>query len=643
MDNGRLFGTTPTVTNTPVAPTASVTPTQASTPYHPSILERLMPTAGAVLGGLGAGALDVASGGLAIPFDAAIAGAGAGLGKVGENALTGQKLTNGTLGASAGGAIGQGAGEGIGNLASKLLGGTVAKGATDLSGSLLKGQLAKGTMGSLDAKTLASLGINDARDLPAAANVVTGSGGALSKGLNNALMTDGSPVNVDGLIGSKLSGGMANDLVDGETAIGQNAGNKILGVTNKAVQNMMGGSQGSIGDQTADPLDVLQQSRLFRNLASTASDSATRTGNAEQLGVSKVYNGLADELETRLFNPNGSPVPLTDAVKSKVIDDLAPLKDISPNAYSNVVSDVTNAQNAQDLRPIQSLWVRASQAAGKTAAITDKGAGTSAADIARGAGVPVGVSGAHPLAAVGSALLSSPAANRAGAGILGKIGTGLGSGGAISSLLQPTGGVLGSLAGNLGNLAGQPSANSNIGLNNTALTSSNANTGSPTVNGQPSNLFQSLVPGSNVSPTYEPIALQAMLGMFDPSLLNSGGVEGNAANAEGMLQKAQTAESLLPQLEAEFNQAGGGQGLIGGVLSRLSGILPGSTASIYNKQAGQEAQALQAAGVPASEANLPSLTQNGQSAQDVLENVQSLLSALGATPQVGAAPTAATP
>ncbi len=613
--------------NQPVA--GAPLPSTQQQSSSPNLLERLLPTAGGILGGLVGlplNAIDAVSGIGGTALDAGLAGAGAAGGKWLENEFTHQPGGNGVLGAAAGGAIGQGVGEGIGALGSGLMNMAGSK-ATSMAGDFLQGQAIPGVLGKTDATSLASQGVNDLRKIPGISSVITGENGALNQGVTKSLIADGSPVDTTGLMAKDNGSGLANDLVNNETAIGKTAGNKILGTVNKSVQNMLGGSEGMVGNQMADPLDALKQSRIFRDLASTASTAGVKTGNVEQAAVGRVYNNLASELEDRIFNPGGSPVVLSDSIKSQIIDQLAPLKDANPKIYSQMVSDVTNAQNTQDLRPLQSLWVKASGAAEKTASATDKAVGTSATDIVKGTSPAALLVAGHPLSAIGSIATSLPVADRMASSVLSRIGPAI-SGNVANSVVAPgVSGILGNIAGNSGNdVASQlPSTPLQINQGTPSVTLGSQ----PNPAGTPAGILASL-PGMGGSPQLEAQAMQALMGMTDPYLMGQYGTQ--AAQEGAQAQKARTAEAAIPELTKEFNAAGGGQGRLGALLSRIGSFVGGGAASNYGSQANQFAQQVsQATGVPVGTVDqyVPQISQSPQVAQMNLQQLQNLLNSLG--------------
>lgn len=566
----------------------------APVPAKGNFLTHLLPTAGGILGGLGGEAVDVFGGGVAG------AAGGAALGKTLENKLEGNSLGSGVLSNAAEGGVGQGAGGLLGKLGGKIIGAAGGK-ATNVAGDLLQGQLAKGTLGGIDSKALTSLGLTDARQLEPAAATITGENGALNQGVIKSLIAGGSPVDVGGIVAptgklagtAGLGGGLTNDLIDQESTIGDSAGKKILNTVNKSVQNMMGGSKGSIGSQAADPLDVLAESRTLRDLASNAQDVGTRTQNAEQLGVSKVYNTVGRELEDRLFNPGGNAVPLTDDVKSQIIDQLSPLKEISPKAYSNVVSQVTSARTAQELRPIQALWVRASQASSKSAAMADKGEGATAGGLTRG----VAASGFHPVAGLLAAATASPTADRAGAGLLSQLGPAASSLGS-SDIPKLAGGGLGVLGATSNNMI-QPDNAGEPGMTPTANTTPAAQ------------------PAAGTSPASQD--LMNYLALFQPSALSS------LVSAEQPQQQAAT-----QALAAEQSLNSLGSPPSAGLLSGIEGKLGIGGAGEYQRQAQSAAEQV-AKALPGTDEDAiqKQLTDYLAGGGNIAGAIQSLLSRLG--------------
>lgn len=513
----------------------------------------LLPTIGGVIGGLGGGLLTGGLGGVA-------GGAGgAGLGKALENDLEHKSLDSGVLGQAALGGVGEGVGGVLGKVGGRVLG-AVGDKSGQLADNLVKGQFAKGTISGDSANALRTLGLTDARQIPQVSDLVTGTGGALNKGVEKTLMTAGSPVDVTGLIGSKLSpNGMANDLIDSETALSPTAGTKILGTVNKSVQNMLGGPEGMIGNQVADPLDALKQSRVFSGLAGKAQDIATRMGNPEQQSVANVYHNLADELNNRIFTPGGQDVPLTDEVKSEVINNLAPLKDINPTVHTNLVNQVTNASTLQDLRGLQAPFVQGSKAVGATARAVDRGAGATASGTVSGLPIAGAVAGGPHgmLAGLGAQMLRSPTADRAAIPLVQNGG----------ALLSKVGGS--EAPGILGGALGVTSATSNNLIQ--------PNSGTVGGNMQPGNSILPQLPQQSPTGGLSRDDL-ITLALYAPGALAS--LTPNAQQVQNSTN-AQSAESALTGL---------GNAPQGGILSGLEGKLGLGATGEYQRKAASAAE-----------------------------------------------------
>ncbi len=606
--------------NQPQSQSAIPTPQQQPQGQQPNTLERLLPTIGSIGGGILG---DLLPGG-PITGMAGAAGGGA-FGKWLENKLTGQSDANGVGGSALEGAIGQGV-SGVGGAVAKgaqaVLGKVVAPLAEKGATKLVQGQFAKGTLGADEANALLSkYGISDVRQVPQIASQVTGSaqgsGAALNKGVEQALMTSGKPVDVTGLISEKGGPGMVNDLVNNETAVGANAGNKIIQTVNKSVQNMMGGNSGSIGSQAADPLDVFQQAKVFEKLGADAADKATRTGNAEQAGVANVYKNLADELHMRAFTPGGVAVPLTDEIKGQIIDGLSSVKDINPKAYAQLTGEVSNAQNAADLRPLQSLWVRANQAFDKTAKIENMGGGTSASTIAAGT-APLAVATPHGLlaSAAGVALKSQPA-DRAGAAALNKLSDFTSK--AAASKIIPALVKSGTLA--------MTNAPNDVASPNGASLTNNLTQGGTT-------------PGATMQPQQNPLneLYQTLLSQEQSGAGLTPG-SGNLVSAlqaiTPMIQKQQLAQPVISNLEQSFNNAGGAQGLGGGLVSKFTGLIPGTAANTYqNQQTSAAATLAQLLGISPAEAAtmLPNVMQSPSTAAPAFNTLNGIFGGIGTGP-----------
>lgn len=597
-------------------PTPQAAPVAPQPHQSGNFLTRLLPTLGGIVGGIGGELVD--------PFGGGIVGAGllSGAGKAAENAIEGKKVLQGNdITSALSGAAGQFGGALAGKAlsgATGLVGNLVDKGA----GKLVQGQFAPGTVtGNIADDLVHNYGVTDARQVGQIAKTITGStegnGAALTKGVEHALMKNGTPVDVGGISAGATKAGMGtgapslvNDLMGSETAIGDTAAKKISAQVGKSVQNMLGGPNGSVGSQLADPLDVHKQEQLFRSLASNATKGAQPT--PEQAAVSRVYNSIADELHQRAFSPNGTAVPLTDDIKSKVIDGLAPIRDVNPTAYGQLIKEVHGADTAEDLKGLQSKWVGLDKALNITNKAADASGGLSTSSIAAGTApvagaVAKGVPGV--LMGAGAAAIKSPTADRAGAAMATRLAKVL-TNPTMKKILTKGAPVAGQVVAGAPNLVAPP------------VTGATPMGGMVTGNTmQPGQVQPG---GAQSSP--QTIAFQtALAGMADPYVASS-----YAPLLQSLLpgvQHAQTAQAALTGAEGAFQQAGGGQGLLGGLLSKLGGSITGGPAAAYSQQAEQLKQQLLALGVPASA--IPQLTQTSDAANTNFSILQQLINSQG--------------
>src|SRR5208282_3367979 len=90
-----------------------------------------------------------------------------------------------------------------------------------------------------------------------------------------------------------------------------------------------------------------------------------------------------------------------------------------------------------------------------------------------------------------------------------------------------------------------------------------------------------------------------------------------------LAQKYQAAQAALQQAGQYYNLAGGAQGTIPGLLTRIGSLFSGSAANSYQKQAQQATAALQALGIQSPA--LPSIYQNQPAAQQTMTGIQNML------------------
>lgn len=253
---------------------------------------------------------DLATGGLAIPADAALAAVGGGLGEAGTQALNGQGVTSGSnlkndvvQGGINGVASLAGAGLGklIGGAASKL-GGVLGKEADDTAVQSLG--LTQGNRNQFFSKTgqtvsdfLKEHGISGGT-----ADDVQSVQDALQAQYNNIARTSGVKVPVSTLRSNVLNnlGGLAEDA----TQEGKNALNETWNRYNDMIQSIPKDEQGNI-----DIGELTKQKANIQSATKFGSDSTAATTQANQI-LSKSFKDTVNQAadEAGLTAPDGTPL-----------------------------------------------------------------------------------------------------------------------------------------------------------------------------------------------------------------------------------------------------------------------------------------------------------------------------------------------
>lgn len=609
------------------------TPTQTPAPAgnQPGILERLLPTIGGVLGGLGAGAADLVTGGAAIPFDAAIAGAGSALGKAGENALTGQKVSNGVLGAGAEGALGQGVGEAGGALLGKA--GSLASG---LGEKMATNAADKAAQATTDAQ-----GQTDAQAATDTTQAYKNNYGALSDRLQRDLK-----LGTNGKFVDSMGGDGSNPYDMQQTSQG---GLELNSVYNDALEKAKPVDMSDFGNQvyktmqqtgTTDlsttplgkalqdygvaPNEPLPDSMPATDVRKLQQSVGTQIGNTQKLINNSELQGVSNtdaegQLQTlnNVYKDLGAKIktPQVDqAIASTNVDDdaRAALQQKYGEQHGNYIADtVNNAKGADDLlKPMQSYsqMNQASKMAindienapGTARALArtkadvapapqqSNGSALSGENLIKGGSLLEGTLGHHPLA-LAAPLVMKAAENPAVVGGVGSILSKLGASGIP--------GALGAAVGTSPNdVAGPAGIGNDIQLN-----------------------------GGAMNPAADETRNAIIAALYNYG--NGGAAQlGGAIKANQQVGAAQAAEQ---NLASNFNAAGGAQGPVGGILDRLGATLTGGEAGQYQKQAGADQEAIaRALGVPAAQVATPSINENQSAAQASLGNIQALIQAL---------------
>lgn len=590
-------GTTPYTGANPSAPTGS----------KPNFFERLLPTAGGILGGIGGEAVDLFGGG--------VAGAAAGnaLGKYLENKLTGQSGGNGVVSSAIEGGAGQGVGGILGKIGGKLLG-AVSNKASDVADSALQSQF-KSPIDKNVVSGLSDAGLSDARQVSQIAPMLSGSNGAYTNMVKDSLQQAGQSgvkVNVSSLdshLGELLGGGDtgtgAEILKPAQLKAANDFVQKVISPT-----NLNATPEADRAIMTATPDKTYEAFQKLRNASANL-----RTGVGAQPGtannaLSQIYGKMADYLKDMSFNPSGlKPIPLTDDVKSQLIDGISSIKDVNPKVYASEVSNITNAKNLSDLNDMQTGWVQASKALQKGAITGAVNTGTSASDIAAGL-APLTL--AHPAMTAAGLIMKSPTADRAATSVLGKLSkvTGNATAKKMIPLLTRASTVAAA------NLPNDVSAPNNV----------QSPTGESTMN--------PATPGATAATNPTDQYYQALLAQLQaqPADAQTSSILGALNNVVPVVQKQEQVAPAVENALATYANAGGAQGTGGGLLSRLTGLIPGTAANTFNSQSTAAASQLASLlGITPAQAQalLPQLMQNQQTAAPQISGVQSILGSIG--------------
>lgn len=414
-------------------------------------LSHLLPSGGSIAGGLGGAAAGAALGsvvpivgtGIGALLGGILGGAGGGaLGKVGENAVEGNSdlgqgvgqealmggLTSLPVGAAlkvgqAGFKAATGIGKaGIGDvlaqagektIPSQLVGKFGAQSADQTAGQTIANAGNPGLLGRLgqrlegagnnllgsqanltraQARTIGTnpsdvlgavnqrTGLTRMDDMAAVAQNYTGADGAASELVRNAVgNTPGINLGDLRTVGSNLIADKA-PLITGAQK------NSILDQIKNSAVSAHGGSAGSL-NPLANPLDALSQAQNFRAMASQLSKGATVTAENKQLA--NVYNGLASEIEGRLYKSPGLGEGLAAAAPDRA-NDLRSLAASAPNkaqadAYNKLADELAGMSNVQAVRSAQKPFVDLSKIDQATAQ-AQSGAGAQLGDQMQGLG-----------------------------------------------------------------------------------------------------------------------------------------------------------------------------------------------------------------------------------------------------------------
>lgn len=585
---------------------------QANQPQsHGNWFERLLPT----IGGIGGGIL----GSIAAPFVGTAAGAGIGgaLGQEAENLLTGSKGSTMASGLenAAGGLLGDVGGGALGWLAGKA--GDVAG---NVGAKLFSAQ-GPGIGEDLAKYATQNLGINDLPTASKFADVLTGDPSAtvnpdkalISKAIQDQAASDQSKVDLSlfqpAQSGKSIAAQKAQSFANPNNIFESLIKNNGLSGTNEAnaLRDQVNGVINSVDNPgSVSKENVLKMQKQISTFANTASKDAARSGNALDSAKARVLNDLNAQLKASLgfdttkVNPKDAQALANDIITNG--------SGINKNAANTVANEIINRANSDtgltygELRNLESNFVTLKTAAQDAIRAKDRNFGTSTMDLLPLTGAVAAHSPTGILGAIGGKLTSNSALDAGVSKGATKLSSMLGSTVAKKGipLLARSAAIA---AANLPNMASSTSPVTSPAL----LSQTNNNQ-----NGQNNNQQGGLMNPLNAmlwQATIDPFQFENLANTLAPTVA-----------------KAQVAQNEMSQLPNLYQQAGGGQGLFGGLESNILSLLPGTPQYDYM----QARQAAAKAGAPfgISPSFMPSFMQTPQAAQSLFGANQAMLSGL---------------
>lgn len=624
--------------------TKGVAPTSQSN-NHGGFLSRILPTAGSILGGIGGGIAGTVAapftGGIINPIDAGIAGASGGdvLGRIGENALTHQSLKNDLGASAASGAIGQAVGGLLGGITSKVLGKAISPLASKFTADAVMKQ-APGLLDRPTAQYLIDNGMTNLSKVTKVAPKVVGQatgevtdGPAFTNAIQDAVENNTDKININQAL-QQVSDVARKSVVKPTTQ--QNIGDALQ----SSIENMTQASGGDISkipkfSASGKPLNqfmtVFGDSGQMKNMTrgavydeakqflSTASQIAAKApkdqfGNLadpQQSALVDAFNAWGHGLESHALGLGDEDItfPVSPEAKQSMQAGIASLEQTNPKLFNTLSQNIEDANTYKDIKSATAPLVKASKAANAVSGNLNSVPSTTPLE-----------AGAGGKANIIKAILGSPTAKKAEAFSLNKIANAASTGtpGNDASILLKSLGIKNQdaslinkvlpiatrssliTAANLPEEVPQGGVQSNVGALGTGA---NAMNPTNTVLGQdPLNqLYQQLLQNYQA----------------DPNNASTSATLGTLNAIAPQIQKQAIAAPLLGEIPQEFANAGGPQGLIGGLLQKATGLISGTPANVYGQQS--QAAAYQLASVlgisPAAAAQLLSLPQLTSTAQ----------------------------
>ena len=186
-------------------------------------------------------------------------------------------------------------------------------------------------------------GLSKLDDVPAAAQVVTGSDGIVNQ-LKQSAITNAKPVNTGGVL-QMARDALANEPLIANTTTAKN----FMNVVKNGIYSAAGETPGG-----GDPSKIF---KMIQDLEGQAADLRSGNSSKTEQSLSSVYKTVANDLKKRLFVDSGANAAIPNMQLTP--EQYQQLHSISPR----LAQEVASAKTVSDLRSIEAPFVRASQLA----------------------------------------------------------------------------------------------------------------------------------------------------------------------------------------------------------------------------------------------------------------------------------------
>lgn len=430
-------------------------------------------------------------------------------------------------------------------------------------------------------KMNSKFGLSKLDDIAEVSKNVTGERGVHSEAVRNVLF------NGPGIDTADLRSSLPS-ILDSKASLVDTA-------TRKRIQTQLDNSiQSMYADQPLNPLAnpgaAFDVAKDFRNQAGLLRRGANPSGPEKQLA--KVYDTVAGDLEKKLYSQPGvaEALPLVRDNMVKTYNALASqAAGAQSKAYKKLAKEASEIKTVADLRSAQKIWVQASKVDEKTA----EAAGNAATKLTGGGGLLSRAGGAILDVAspsVGNVAAKTGRGAQAGASLLqnmsgvptrATLGAGVASAFTGEETQQPQDDLLSQInQGGLGGTQDLLGGGDLSGLGTTGL-------GLPQEPQSTEGSAEYYLAGAQRAAAAGDLdSAKQLMAMAETVASLTGPPEISAAQQKGVLSM-QNATSQVDQLEQLFNQAGGGQGRIGGAVSGLLGrVGANASAKAYQDKRG---------------------------------------------------------